>query len=254
MSAQHLPDLPSPYAEALAAALDWVLARYEVLGVIAAGSIVYGTPDPSSDLDLYVIHAQPLRQRVQRRFHGVPAEIFINSPAAVRRYFVDEVTRPITAHMLAQGVVLVDRHPVVAELIAEARTRLATPPHLGETQLTLRRYLAVDALDNARDIAEQDPENASLILHEVVRSLIETAFLAANRPLPRTKQLLITLAQLDPVLGDLARRYYHADSTPARLALAAAIAQQTTQTTTFFEWETPLEIWPPHPDTKEQTA
>jgi hypothetical protein len=248
MSARHLPNLPSPYAEALAAALDFILTRYEVLGVVAAGTIVQGSPDPSSDLDLFVIHAHPQRQRVQRRFRGVPAEIFVNSPAAIRRYFADEVVRPCTAHMLAQGTVLVDRDPVVAELIAEAGTWLATPPNLAAAQLTQRRYAAIDALDNAQDIAEQDAENASLILHEAVRGLIETAFLAANRPLPRSKQMLPALAQLDPALGDLARRYYHADSTGARLALAAQLAQAIAQTTTFFEWETPLAVWPTHPE------
>ncbi len=244
MRASHLPNLPSPYAEALAAAIDFILGRYDVWGIVAAGTIVQGNPDPSSDLDVFVVHAQPQRQRVQRYFQGVPTEIFVNSPAAIRRYFAEEVTRPSTAHMLARGVVVVDRHPVVAELISEARRWLATPPNLSDVQLTMRCYLAADALDNARDIAVRDPANATLILHDAVRAMLDIAFLGANQPLPRAKAMLAALIQLDPALGELARRYYHADSTAARLALATAMAEHTLQTTGFFEWETPLEVWP----------
>src|SRR5688500_14526860 len=125
-----LPTLPSPYAEALREAVEYILARYDVLGLFACGTIVAGTPDANSDLDLFVIHGKPERQRVQKRFHGVATEIFVNPPKTVRRYFADEVTRPSTAHMLANGLVLLDRHPIVEELVAEAHSWLATPPNL----------------------------------------------------------------------------------------------------------------------------
>ncbi len=72
-------------------------------GIIVAGTHISGNPDPTSDLDIYVIHAHPQRQRIQKRFKGVPAEIFVNPPAAIRRYFAEEVRRPSTAHMLAQA-------------------------------------------------------------------------------------------------------------------------------------------------------
>jgi hypothetical protein len=239
-----LPTLPTPYAEALRDAVDFILARYEVWGVVASGTIVAGTPDANSDLDLFVIYAKPQRQRVQKRFHGVATEIFVNPPATIRRYFAEEVTRPSTAHMLANGVVLIDRHPVVEELIAEARSWLATPPNLSETQLTMRRYSTADAFENAQDIALRDPANSSLILHQAVQGMIDYTFLAANRPLPRAKQMLAALAELDPTLGDLARRYYDAETHSTRLAIANQIAARTIQATGFFEWETPLEEMP----------
>jgi hypothetical protein len=181
---------------------------------------------------------------VQKRFHGVPVEIFVNPPATIRQYFAQEVTRPSTAHMLASGLLLVDRHPVTQELIAEARTWLATPPKLSETQLTMRRYMAADAFENAQDIAERDLANSSLILHEAVRAMIEYSFLAANQPLPRAKRMLTALTERDPALGDLVRRYYEAVDHRSRLALAHQIAAQTIQATGFFEWETPLEEMP----------
>ena len=244
MTALALPELPPPYDLALREAVDYVLSRFEVLGVVVAGSILAGLGDSRSDLDLYVIHARPQRQRLQRRFAGVPAEIFVNPPQQVRRYFDEEVTRPCTAHMLVNGVVVVNRHPVVDELIAEARRRLATPPNLSEMQLTMRRYLAADTLDNAQDVIGRDPANADLFLHEAVRAMLEYVFLAANRPLPRAKQLLATLDEFDSGLGDLARQYYAAADPTTRLALALRIAGYTTGETGFFEWESPIEELP----------
>jgi hypothetical protein len=237
----HWPDLPELYNQALREAVAFVLARFDVWGIIVSGTILSGRPDPSSDLDIFVIQAALQRQRLQRRFNGVPAEIFVNPPVSVRRYFADEWDRPCTANMLATGFVVLDRHPVVAELQAEARQRLATPPNLTEAQLTWQRYGAVDDYDNAQDIAERDPANASLILHRAVHSMLKVAFFAANRPLPRDKALLAALDALDPALGKLARDYYLAAETPARFALAEQIARRTIQTTTFFEWDSPLE-------------
>src|SRR5687768_9018004 len=101
MSHINFPTLPSPYAEALRDAVDFILARYEVWGVLASGTIIEGTPDANSDLDMFVIHARPQRQRVQKRFQGVATEIFVNPPTTIRRYFAEEVDRPSTAHMLA---------------------------------------------------------------------------------------------------------------------------------------------------------
>src|SRR5687767_14131026 len=124
-----LPTLPSPYAEALREAVDYILARYDVLGLFVAGTIVSGTPDANSDLDMFVIHGRRERQRVQKRLHGVPTEIFVNPPETIRHYFADQAMRPSTAHMLANALVLLDRHPITEELVAEAHSWLATPPN-----------------------------------------------------------------------------------------------------------------------------
>ena len=60
------------------------------------------------NLDVYVLHDGSFRQRVQRTWHGVPVEIFVNPEAAVLNYFEVEARdgRPHTAHMLATGVVI----------------------------------------------------------------------------------------------------------------------------------------------------
>ena len=236
------PDLPSQPDRALRAAVRFILERFEPDGIIVTGSIIRGNPDPTSDLDIHVIHAKPQRQRIQKRFEGVPAEIFVNPPAAIRRYFADEVRRPSTAHMLTTGFVVLDAAPIVQELVREAREWLDRPLHLTEVQLTAMRYFAADALDNARDVRESDPAAAARILNGAVDGLLDYAFLARGKTLPRAKAYLEELRTVDAALAELAQRYYLAHDGAERFALAEQIAALTVSETGFFEWESPLEM------------
>lgn len=93
------------YTQALNQALTWIEAHYTPIGLVISDSIMRGNPDKNSDFDLYVIHEQPSRQRVQKIFEGVPCEIFVNTAAQTRQYFESELAadRPVTANMLATG-------------------------------------------------------------------------------------------------------------------------------------------------------
>ena len=93
MRLENWPELSPHYDAALREAAAYILGRYEVLGLVASGSIIQGNPHATSDFDLYVIHARPQRQRVQKRFGGVPVEIFVNPPVMIRRYFEEERDR-----------------------------------------------------------------------------------------------------------------------------------------------------------------
>ncbi len=235
----RFPALSEPYASALHAAVDAVLATYDPIGIVAAGSILRGQGGPTSDIDLYVLHAAPFRQRLQRRYEGVPFEIFINPPEQVRRYFAEEhaAARPITAHILTTGFVVLDRDLILQDLRTEAATWLNTPPAPGDDALLWRRYLIADELDNARDVVESDPACASLILHSAVSRLVEYAFLARGQNLPRQKALVAALAALDPEAGATVRAFYAAADASARLELATQLAQHLTGAVAFFTWD-----------------
>ena len=245
------PDLPPSSDSALRAAVRFILERFEVLGIIAAGTHISGNPDPGSDLDIFVIHAQPWRQRVQKRFEGIAAEIFVNPPASVRRYFREEVRRPCTANMLASGFVVLDVDPVVQELRQEAQEWLQRPLALTEAELTFARYGAADTYENAVDLQERDSAGATRILHSAVGDMLDYAFLASGAKLPRTKAYLDELENLDPQLGKLARRYYMAHDAHEQFVLAAQIAAHTIGETGFFEWEAPPD---PVPQNQEMSA
>ncbi len=117
------PALTDPYDIALREAVEFTFQRFEVSGIFACGSVIRGEGDALSDIDLYVVNADPFRQRFQRRFNGIPTEIFVNPAHQIRAYFADEhaVGRPCTAHMLSTGHVVLSNDPVVEQLIGEAR-------------------------------------------------------------------------------------------------------------------------------------
>lgn len=233
------PELVEPYDTALREAVAFILDRYDALGIVASGTIVRGTPGPTSDLDLYVIHRPAWRQRVQRRFNGVPAEIFVNPPQQVPRYFADErhAARPITAHMLSTGAVILDRDPVISDLIAQARDEFARPPDPSEADLTFRRYMIACQYEDATDIATTDPQAASMLLGVTVHGMLHYLFLAANRWIPREKDLLAELGSLHPGVAQSARAFYATADATARLPLAARIAEHAIGVDGFFAWE-----------------
>mgnify|MGYP001765530049 CR=1 FL=1 len=233
------PDLPERYDLALRQAVAHILGRYTPVGIIAAGSILRGKPDPGSDLDIYVLHLAPFRQRLQKFFNGVPAEIFVNPPPAVEGYFTSEgaSARPITAHMLSNGFVILDRHPVVQQLRQRARELLVTPPTLTPAQHTWKRYWASNLLEDAVDVTEHDPQTAQIFLNQAVFAMLQYYFEANGRFIPRTKELLAQLDALDPSLAALAREFYSSSDFTSRLSAAEQITDHTIAMRGFFEWE-----------------
>jgi hypothetical protein len=234
------PKLTDKYDIALRAAVKFIIEGYTVSGIIASGTIIRGTPDPASDLDIYVIHQQPFRQRLQKFFNQVPAEIFVNPPSAVERYFVEEQAsrRPLTAHMLATGFVILNLDPVIDELRQKAVGLLTRPPAAPD-DLTMPRYLAALLLEDAADVVERDPQTAEMIVYWAVREMLHFPFIQAGMFFPRQKSLLDEITRLDPQTGELARNFYQAASLAQKMELAGEIADRTIGARSFFEWDKP---------------
>jgi hypothetical protein len=234
------PDLSEPYNQALREAAAYVLDRYQPVGMIAAGSVVRGAPDQSSDIDLYVIHLAPFRQRVQKFFNGVPTEIFINPPHQVERYLKEEQAagRPITAHMLTTGIALLESDPVVNRLRQRSFELLAQNPVYSEMSLIMGRYLTATYYEDALDLVEKDPAMASMLLSKSVTDMIEYCFRRNGCFLPRVKKTLSGLQNIDPVTAQLANAFFSSGQLEQRLSLAAGLAERILAADGFFEWET----------------
>jgi predicted nucleotidyltransferase len=235
----HWPDLPDKYNLALREAVGWVLDRFQdVSGIIATGSILRGNPDRASDLDICVIQRAAFRQRLQKFFNGVPAEIFVNPPAALERYLVEEhqARRPITAHMLATGSVILELDPSVAALRQKAGEVLAHPP-AAPADLTQARYLIAALYEDALDVVERDPATGHLLLCQAVVEMLKFQFTARGEFFPRSKELLAALAGRDAELAGRARQFFGAATLAEQLSWAEQIADQTIQARGFFEWE-----------------
>jgi predicted nucleotidyltransferase len=226
-----------PFDRAADDIVAYVKSTYAPVGIVLAGSIVRGEAGPTSDFDVFVVHDEAWRVREQRRFADVPAEIFVNPAAQVRRYFENEHGdgRPCTAHMFATGEVVMSA-PVIDELVNEARAWLAKPLEVSEASLTQKRYAAVDTLDDARDVVGEDPATAALLLASVVRDIIAYAFWSRRTFQPRRKAAVHALAAIDAEAAALVRRWQWADDPREALMTVEELAAHVLGVDTFFEW------------------
>jgi predicted nucleotidyltransferase len=241
------PPLREPYAAALREAVGHIFARWEPVAIVASGTIIRGTPGPTSDLDLWVLHARPERQRVQRFFNGVPAEIFVNPLERVAGYFESDrrAGRAVTAHLLASGSVVYQADRIGDDVQAQARAALRRPPEPTPAGLTRLRYRAVNWLDDATDVAADDPETCSALAAHAVEEAVCYRFWTARRWQPRPKDTLRALAAVDADLAQHVRAFYRAPDAAVRLRLAHRIVADAVGATGFFEWESDVEAVSP---------
>lgn len=239
------PALSEHYNQSLREAVAYILslADFDIVGIIAAGSIIRGTPNATSDFDIYVIQTRPQRQLIHRIFNGVATQIFINPPHRVRRYFEDErgEARCTAAHMLATGFVVLDRDPVVEQLRQEARDVLQGKAEINAGALMMARYHALDKYENALDMAEISPEISSMIAYQAVYDMLHYLYLSRQEFLPRDKDLLKRLESDFPQVAPLAKMFYSAPDLPTRLEAAGQIADLTIETRLFFEMESTIQ-------------
>ena len=224
---------------ALQQALAWITIHYEPLGIVASGSIVRGNPHATSDFDLYVIHEKAFRQRVQKRFNDVPCEIFVNNPAQVRDYFASELlqNRPVTAHLLATGqVVHGHNNPQIVALLEEARHYATLASPLTEEQATFRIYGLATLVEDAADTLATDEATSLYILNQAIAQLVEFVFARQQRPLPRIKDRLKGLCELNAVVGRGMQQYYQLAGAARKYELAKELVLHVTGQVEFFEW------------------
>jgi hypothetical protein len=227
------------YRQALEQALAWIITHFEPVSIVASGSIVRGNPHATSDFDLYVMHEKVFRQRVQKRFNGVPCEIFVNNPAQVRAYFASELrqNRPVTAHLLATGQVVYghDNAQLLA-LVEEARHYATLANPLTQEQATFRKYGLATLLEDATDTLVTDEATSHYLLDQVMAQLVEFVFAAQPRPLPRSKDRLQVLDEVDATVGRGVRQYYQLAGAAQKIEVAKALVLHVAGATEFFEW------------------
>ena len=235
----QIPALSPPYDAALMSCLEHVFSTYEVIGIVATGTIVRGGGDSRSDLDIHVLHSGTFRERVQLFFNGVPAEIFVNPPARIAGYFAEDVEdrKPIAPHMFATGHVVFDPTGVTANLVEDAKQILANPPGApSQETLTIAYYSAATEFEDVDDLSNRDPAAAAVLLGGVVRKLAEVRLQSEQGWLPRGKDLLLRLREVDPISGTLAEAAASNQPFPDRLEAARELCIRVTGADGFFEW------------------
>ena len=248
----EFPELPAKYDIALREAVSFVVGTFKPVGIIASGTIVRGNPDATSDIDLWVVHLAPTRQRIQKFFNSVPVEIFINPPWTIRSYFAQDQSnaRPISAHMMATGYVILALDPVVTELRSHAQWLLTQPPDLSEEAIQRAKYEAATHFEDATDIVVRDPIGASILLSRSMLEIMKYAFVKARRFVPRDKDLLDEFELLAGASAAKVRRYFQTSDCDERVKLAGEIADEILGVRGFFEWSSAPEVKkPPDQDT-----
>ena len=233
------PELAQPYDLAIRDCIEDILPDYEFTAVFAAGSVVRGQGGPTSDIDIYAVHSGGFRQRLQRRYQGVPFEIFINPIDQIRKYFKSEhqQARQCAAHMVATGFLILERDESIQKLRIEAQKWLDTPPNFSEEVSCFKNYMTVDLIDNARDLINSNPIYAKILLHRAVTQLIEIRFLQKGKCLPRDKDTLTELAIIDKDASSVIKKFTLSSDIVNDLDAVISLADRIIGTSSFFEWD-----------------
>ena len=233
------PELKEPFATALREAVIYIIEHYNPLGIIAAGSVMRGEGDLTSDIDIYVIFEGNYRQLEHKFFNAVPCQLFCNPTQMMPRYFEEERGRlnngPTTAHMMASGTVILDRDPRIEEIRNEAKKALNLPPNPNEDMLQLMRYHAVSSLENVLDVRETDPDMAMLEMCNALPKMLHYYFLKQGQYVPRHKDTIKQIRQHDPDLAQLIHNLFRVDL-ELRYDILLEIADKTIEIRGFFEY------------------
>jgi hypothetical protein len=230
------PELSEPYLEALRLAVDFIFNRPErPVSVTLSGSVALGYGDVNSDLDIWIVVDGDNRQRVQRRFNGVPCEMFFNPERRIPRYFSEEALegRCPSVGLTLDGHVLYDPEGVAEKLRDQARLVRADGPRVPPETIELRKYLAVDTLDNAKDLQGRDPLMASILAAAAVHESLRLAYVLDGQWTPRDKDLQTKVDSVCPQAIEPLRRYQE-NPTPDT---AISVLHSVLGVSTFFEWE-----------------
>lgn len=174
----------------------------QVIGVIFSGSYVHATLGPHSDIDVFVItHPSATdRERGNTWIKGVEIEYFQNPPQQIRTYFERESYRPVTAHMLANGLLRYDKHPEVQLIIEEARAIVqASPAEWGHIKKEFARYGLDDLRKDLLDcLATNDEISGRLLAFQLIEECIQAYFGLSRQWGVKKKRLMGFLRKNNP--------------------------------------------------------
>ncbi|MEM7375027.1 MAG: nucleotidyltransferase domain-containing protein [Bacteroidota bacterium] len=179
----------------------------QVIGVIFSGSYVHAKLGPHSDIDVMVITHPSMtdRERGNTWINGVEIEYFQNPPQQIRAYFERETYRPVTAHMLANGIVRHDIHPEVQAILTEAKTIVAQIP---EAWSSFKQEFARYGLDDLRkDLldcqAMEDLISGRLLAFQLIEECIQVYFGMSRQWGEKKKRLMGFLRKSNPDLSQI---------------------------------------------------
>ena len=151
----------------------------DIIGIIVTGSYIHGTLNENSDIDIHLILDEKCqyRERGNTWIDGIEIEYFKNTPQQIRKYFVEEMKSPHTAHMLVHSSVEYASSLIINELIEEAKQVLAIQPKpMHDIQKELAKYHIDDQWKDYQDaVLNEDAFSRKFILFDLVNKLVDVA-------------------------------------------------------------------------------
>ena len=224
----------------LQAACDWARSDLRATGVLAGGSLQRGDGPAGGEFDLVVLcPVEPPRRFIRQRFEGVPVDVVPGTAAGLRRELDAEVSagRPLMAHLLDTGELLFDdAQGTLAHLVALAKARLQRGPGFTPAVLRRNRQLAAGAVQDALDAFNARSPEATRAVHRAVDALAAQCFFERGRFVPRVRQQLSQLRELDPQAAQLLHEVLTLQGLDAGTKLRDA-ARRLLVAEAFFDWD-----------------
>ena len=173
----------------------------DIIGIIVTGSYIHGNLNENSDIDIHLILDEKCeyRERGNTWIDGIEIEYFKNTPQQIRKYFVEEVKSPHTAHMLVHSSVEYSNSLVINELIEEAKLTLANVPKpMHSVQKELAKYHIDDQWKDYQDaLMNENIFSRKFILFDLVNKLVDTTCQFYKLRRDKAKKLEVQLARVD---------------------------------------------------------
>lgn len=167
--------------------------------VFLAGSVAQKQGTATSDLDVVIVFDRlPNAYREAFIYEGWPVDAFIHDPETLA-YFFERIDlpsfSPALPHMVAYGIQVPYKTLLGDKLQQKALELLNRPLKLDPTELTVRRFLITDLLDDLR-AAQNDHEKMATVFR-LYEKLAEFYLLAHHQWIGSGKQLVRRLADFN---------------------------------------------------------
>lgn len=187
----------------------------DVIGIIVAGSFIYGQIDPNSDIDIFIIlnPTCDYRERGNTWVNDVEIEYFKNPPQQILSYFEKEKNSPHTAHMIANGQIVFQNSPIIDELRTQAQTILKTPPPpIKDIEVNLGKYVLDDMFKDLEDvILKNDLFAIPMVHHGIINKCIDLFCKKNQIKRMKYKRLESQLASIDPHFVEILKSTFRPD-------------------------------------------
>jgi len=191
------------YKKALEKFVEKYRTNKNVIGIILSGSFVHSKLDKNSDLDVFIVLKEGLKEeRGNTWIDGIEIEYFMNPVKQVEEYFKREKNggdSPSTAHMFVNSIVLLKKDNCLDRLIRQAKIILDKKlPRMTKNDREYLKYVIDDYQKDLEDVyIREDYFVFRLVAYKLINLCLEGFYKTKRIPARKYKGLRIYLKKFD---------------------------------------------------------